>query len=51
MTTHLTRQSGLALANGGNWQDSNLTPIIVGDQNVVTVNPTGASGFFRLRGQ
>ena len=42
-------QSATTLSSGGNWQDSNLTPTIVGEQNVVTVNPTGSSGFFRLR--
>ena len=42
------------LANGGDWQDSSLQATVVGDQNVVTVDPTvptAPTGFFRLRGQ
>jgi hypothetical protein len=48
--TGFVLQSATTLANGGDWQDSSLIPTIVGDQKVVTLNPTVASGFFRLRG-
>ena len=46
--TSFVLQSATTLANGGDWQDSGLTLTIVGDQNVVTVDTTGPSGFFRL---
>jgi hypothetical protein len=42
-------QSGTTLVNGGDWQDSNLTPTVIGNQNVVNVGATNAAGFFRLR--
>jgi hypothetical protein len=42
-------QSATSLANGADWQDSGLTSTVVGDQNVVTVGATNATGFFRLR--
>jgi hypothetical protein len=42
-------QSATTPANGGDWQDSNLTPTVSGDQNVVNVSTTNATGFFRLR--
>jgi len=42
-------QSATTLVNGGDWQDSNLTPTVIGDQNVVNVSATNATGFFRLR--
>jgi hypothetical protein len=42
-------QSATTLVNGGDWQDSNLTPTGIGDQNVVNVSATNATGFFRLR--
>lgn len=42
-------QSAITLANGGNWQDANLTPTEINGQNVITVDATNAVGFFRLR--
>jgi hypothetical protein len=42
-------QSATTLVNGGDWQDSNLTPTVIGDQNVVNVSAANATGFFRLR--
>ncbi len=42
-------QSATTLANGGNWQDSSLTPTEINGQNVITVDATNAAGFFRLR--
>jgi hypothetical protein len=44
-------QSATTLANGGDWQDSSLKATVVGDQNVVSVDTTAPTGFFRLRGQ
>jgi len=38
------------LANGGDWQDSLLSATETNGQKVVTITPTGARGFFRLRG-
>jgi hypothetical protein len=52
--TNFVLQSATTLANGGDWQDSSLQATVVGDQNVVTVDPTvptAPTGFFRLRGQ
>jgi WD40 repeat protein len=49
--TGFVLQSATMLSHGGDWQDSNLTPTIVGDQNVVTVDTTAPTGFFRLRSQ
>lgn len=42
-------QSATTLANGGDWQDSNLTPVEISGQKVITVDATNAAGFFRLR--
>ena len=42
-------QSATTLVNGGDWQDSNLAQTVAGDQNVVNVSMTDATGFFRLR--
>jgi len=44
------RQSTTTLANGGDWQATHVTPTAVGDQNAVTMSPSGSRGFFRLRG-
>jgi hypothetical protein len=41
-------QSATTLVNGGDWQDSNLIPTVTGDQNVVNVSATNATGFFRI---
>jgi hypothetical protein len=49
--TGFVLQSATTLANGGDWQDSSLTPAIVGNQTIVTVDATNTAGFFRLRGQ
>ena len=43
-------QSATTLTNGGDWQDSSLTPATVGNQKIVTVDTTNTAGFFRLRG-
>ncbi len=43
-------QSATTLANGGDWQDFPTPPTEVNGQKVVTIMPTGLSGFFRLRG-
>jgi hypothetical protein len=48
-TGHLL-QFATTLANGGNWQDSNLTPTETNGQKVVTITPTEPRSFFRLRG-
>ena len=48
--TGFVLQSATTLANGGDWQDSGLTPSIVGNQNLVSVETTITAGFFRLRG-
>lgn len=42
-------QFATTLSNGGDWQDSNLTPVESNGQNVITVDATNAAGFFRLR--
>ncbi len=42
-------QSATTLANGGNWRDSNLTPVEINGQNVITMDATNAAQFFRLR--
>ena len=41
-------QSATTLVNGGDWQDSNLTPTVVGDQNAITIGTTTAAALFRL---
>jgi len=43
-------QSATTLVNGGDWQDSSLTPTEANGQKSVTVPPTGPRGFYRLRG-
>lgn len=43
-------QSATTLTNGGDWQDSLLSATESNGQKVVTLSPTGACGFFRLRG-
>ncbi len=48
--TGFVLQSATTLANGGDWQDTNLTPTESNGQKVATVTPTGPRGFFRLRG-
>jgi len=48
--TGFVLQSASTLANGGDWQDSSLTPTIANGQKSVTVPPNGPRGFFRLRG-
>ncbi len=47
--TGFVLQSATTLANGGDWQDSNLTPVESNGQNVMAVDATNAAGFFRLR--
>jgi hypothetical protein len=42
-------QSATRLANGGDWQDSNFTPTENNGQNVVSIEATNTTGFFRLR--
>ena len=42
-------QSATTLANGGDWQNSSLTPIVTNGQNTVTMNPTSPAAFLRLR--
>jgi hypothetical protein len=42
-------ESATTLTNGGNWQDSHLTPTDINGQNVITVGTTNAVAFFRLR--
>jgi hypothetical protein len=49
MASDFTMQSATTLANGGYWQDYNLTPTESNDQNFATITPTGSHGFFRLR--
>ncbi len=46
--TGFVLQSATTLANGGDWQDSSLTPATVGDQNMVSVETTNTASFFRL---
>jgi len=48
--TNFVLQSATMLANGGDWQDSNLTPTETGSQHVVTVSAANRAAFFRLRG-
>jgi uncharacterized repeat protein (TIGR03803 family) len=43
-------QTATTLANGGDWQDSTATPTQTNGQNIITVEATGPTGFFRLRG-
>ena len=43
-------QAATTLANGGDWQDSLLSATETNGQKVVPLTPTGARGFFRLRG-
>ena len=50
MAPDFVLQSATTLANGGDWQDSNLTPTEINGQKVVSVTPTGPRAFFRLRG-
>ena len=38
------------MANGGDWQDSNLTRTEINDQKVVSVTPTEPRAVFRRRG-
>jgi hypothetical protein len=47
-TTGQQEASASTLANGGDRQDSSLTPTVLGDQNLLTVDTTGSAGFFRL---
>ena len=42
-------QSATTLANGGDWQDSGLTPTVSNGQNVIAIGTTNTAGFFRLR--
>ncbi len=50
MHPHSSLQSATTLANGGDWQDSLLSATDTNGQKVVPLTPTGARGFFRLRG-
>ncbi len=38
------------MANGGDWRDFLTSPKQINGQKVVTITPTGLSGFLRLRG-
>jgi hypothetical protein len=48
--TGFVLQSATTLANGGDWQDSSLTPTEANGQKIVTITPTEPRSFFRLRG-
>ena len=48
--TSFVLQSATTLANGGDWQNANLTPTETNGQKVVSVSTTNARGFFRFRG-
>ena len=42
--------SANTLTSGGDWQDSLLSATEANSQKVMPLTPTGARGFFRLRG-
>ncbi len=48
--TNFVLQSATTLANGGDWQDSNLIPVVAnGQKTATTTAPNSPQAFFRLR--